>query len=299
MLIVKPHKKIERLVLFSAVADTLNFGEAAERLGISRGYLSEQIKALEEALGVKLLQRSTRQVHLTAEGQQVHADTKKLTKCVQDIEQNLIREQTQLEGKISLTAPNLFAHFVLGECCFQFSQENPGVSLHIDTSYHRHELNKGQFDIAFRSTNNPPQDMVAKPLFQYEHMIVASPDYIRANGMIEHVSELASHACLTGPDQDSWTINRKRVAVSGWLKVNDNLSLIAHVKKGRGVARLPSYAVLQCIEQGEMEVIFKEANPMQHTMYIVHPQRLHQSARMRAFLNAVKHWRYPSGSFSS
>ncbi|MEC8375437.1 MAG: LysR family transcriptional regulator, partial [Pseudomonadota bacterium] len=118
---MKPHKKIERLVLFSAVADTLNFGEAAERLGISRGYLSEQIKALEEALGVKLLQRSTRQVHLTAEGQQVHVDTKKLTKCVQDIEQNLIREQTQLQGKITLTAPNLFAHFVLGECCFQFS----------------------------------------------------------------------------------------------------------------------------------------------------------------------------------
>ena len=140
---------------------------------------------------------------------------------------------------------------------------------------------------------------MAKPLFKYEHMIVASPDYIRANGTIEHTSELASHACLTGPDQDSWTINRKRAAVSGWLKVNDNLSLIAHVKKGRGVARLPSYAVSQYIEQGEMEVIFKEANPMQHTMYIVHPQRLHQSARMRAFLKAVKYWRYPSGSFSS
>ncbi len=289
---MKPHKKIERLVLFSAVADTLNFGEAAERLDISRGYLSEQIKALEEALGVKLLQRSTRQVNLTAEGQQVYADTQKLTKCVQDIEQNLIREQTQLEGKIALTAPNLFAHFVLGECCFQFSQENPGVSLHIDTSYHRHDLNKGHFDIAFRSTNNPPQDMVAKPLFQYEHVIVASPHYMNANGMIKHVNDIALHKCLTGPDQDSWTINKKRVAVSGWLKVNDNLSLIAHVKKGRGLARLPSYAVSQSIEQGELVVAYQEPTPTQHTMYIIHPQRLHQSARMQAFLKAVKQWQF-------
>jgi DNA-binding transcriptional LysR family regulator len=284
---MKQHKKIERLVLFNAVAETLNYGAAAERLDISRGYLSEQIKALEEALGVKLLQRSTRQVHLTSEGQQVYADTQKITRSLQSLEQNLVREQTQLQGNLSLTAPNLFAHFVLGECCFAFTQHNPEVSLRIDTSYQRHDLNKGHFDIAFRATSNPPQDMVAKPLFHYHHKVVASPDYIRREGRVREVSELAQRHCFTGPDQDSWTLNKKRVPVSGWLKLNDNLSLIEHVLKGRGIGRLPSYVAARYMKQGALDVAFHEDSPSRHTMYIIHPQRLKQSLRMKAFIETI------------
>ncbi|MEE3058388.1 MAG: LysR family transcriptional regulator, partial [Pseudomonadota bacterium] len=100
---MKPHKKVERLMLFSAVAETLSFGAAAEKMQISRGYLSEQIRELELALGVKLLQRSTRQVSLTNEGKQVYADTQKINRSVVELEQNLVREQTQLEGIIAIT----------------------------------------------------------------------------------------------------------------------------------------------------------------------------------------------------
>ncbi|WP_338517042.1 LysR family transcriptional regulator [Alteromonas gracilis] len=284
---MKQHKKLERLILFNAVAETLNYGVAAERLDISRGYLSEQIKALESALGTKLLQRSTRHVHLTSEGQRVYADTQKIVRSLVSIEQNLIKEQSQLKGKISLTAPNLFAHFVLGECCYAFIQNNPEVLMHIDTSYQRHDLNKGHFDIAFRATSNPPQDMVAKPLFNYSHVIVASPDYRRSKGVVNEINDFTNHACFMGPDQESWTLNKKRVPVSGALKLNDNLSLIEHVLKGRGVCRLPTYAAAKYIKEGALEVIFKEEQPARHTLYIIHPQRLHQSMRMRAFIDTL------------
>lgn len=295
---MKPHKKVERLMLFSAVAETLSFGAASEKMQISRGYLSEQIRELELALGVKLLQRSTRKVSLTNEGKQVYVDTQKINRSVIELEQNLVREQTQLEGVIAITAPNMFAHYLLSELCFSFSQQHPGVSFHLDTSYQRQDLNRGHFDLAFRSTNNPPQDMVAKPLFTYGHTIVAAPQYLKQAGTPEVLSDLEEHQCFCGPSQDIWLINGKRIAVKGWLKLNDNLALIQHVMVGRGIARLPNYVVAKHVMAGELVALFKEVEPggkldvpsVERTsqLFIVHPQRPHQSLRIKAFLNTVK-----------
>ena len=295
---MKPHKKVERLMLFSAVAETLSFGAAAEKMQISRGYLSEQIRELELALGVKLLQRSTRQVSLTNEGKQVYADTQKINRSVVELEQNLVREQTQLEGIIAITAPNMFAHYLLSELCFSFSQQHPDVSFHLDTSYQRHDLNRGHFDLAFRSTNNPPQDMVAKPLFTYSHTIVAAPQYLKQAGTPKVLSDLDAHQCFCGPDQDNWLINGKRTAVKGWLKLNDNLALIQHVLEGRGIARLPSYVAKKHSKAGELVALFEEIKPgatpsvlpikSTSQLFVVHPQRPHQSLRIKAFLDTVK-----------
>lgn len=285
-------------MLFSAVAETLSFGAAAEKMQISRGYLSEQIRELELALGVKLMQRSTRQVSLTNEGKQVYADTQKINRSVVELEQNLVREQTQLEGIIAITAPNMFAHYLLSELCFSFSQQHPDVSFHLDTSYQRHDLNRGHFDLAFRSTNNPPQDMVAKPLFTYSHTIVAAPQYLKQAGTPKVLSDLDTHQCFCGPDQDNWLINGKRTAVKGWLKLNDNLALIQHVLEGRGIARLPSYVAKKHSKAGELVALFEEIEPgstpsvppvkSTSQLFVVHPQRPHQSLRIKAFLDTVK-----------
>lgn len=285
-------------MLFSAVAETLSFGAAAEKMQISRGYLSEQIRELELALGVKLMQRSTRQVSLTNEGKQVYADIQKINRSVVELEQNLVREQTQLEGIIAITAPNMFAHYLLSELCFSFSQQHPDVSFHLDTSYQRHDLNRGHFDLAFRSTNNPPQDMVAKPLFTYSHTIVAAPQYLKQAGTPKVLSDLDTHQCFCGPDQDNWLINGKRTAVKGWLKLNDNLALIQHVLEGRGIARLPSYVAKKHSKAGELVALFEEIEPgstpsvppvkSTSQLFVVHPQRPHQSLRIKAFLDTVK-----------
>ncbi|APD88976.1 LysR family transcriptional regulator [Alteromonas mediterranea] len=295
---MKPHKKVERLMLFSAVAETLSFGAAAEKMQISRGYLSEQIRQLELALGVKLLQRSTRQVSLTNEGKQVYADTQKINRSVIELEQNLVREQTQLEGVIAITAPNMFAHYLLSDLCFSFSEQHPDVSFHLDTSYQRHDLNRGHFDLAFRSTNNPPQDMVAKPLLTYSHAIVTAPQYLEKNGTPKVLSDLDAHQCFCGPAQDSWLIHGNRTTVKGWLKLNDNLALIQQVLAGRGIARLPSYVAKKHIMAGELVALFEEIEPgatldapsvkSTSQLFIVHPQRPHQSLRIKAFLNTVK-----------
>ncbi|GEA11253.1 LysR family transcriptional regulator [Alteromonas sp. KUL49] len=284
---MKSHKKVERLMLFSAVAETLNYGTAAEKLGISRGYLSEQIKALELALGVKLLQRSTRQVNLTSEGKQVHADAQLINNAMVAMEKKLNKEQTELKGEISVTAPNMFAHYILSDICYDFTRTHPAVTFSIDSSYQRHDLNRGHFDLAFRSTNTPPQDMVAKPLMSYQHVIVAAPSYVDEYGLPKDGNALLKHQCLHGPDIDTWTINRKRFPIKGSVKLNDNVNLINRALDGRGIARLPDYIVSAHLRNGSLVQVLEEHTPTPHKLYIIHPQKLHQSLRVREFIDAV------------
>ncbi len=286
---MKSHKKVERLMLFSAVAETLNYGTAAEKLGISRGYLSEQIKELERALGVKLLQRSTRQVNLTTEGKQVYAEAQIINNAVVALEKKLNKEQTELAGEISLTAPNMFAHYILSDICYDFHQTHPGVTFSIDSSYQRHDLNRGHFDLAFRSTNTPPQDMVAKPLMSYEHIIVAAPSYVDRCGIPENGAALTQHQCLHGPDIDTWTIDQKRYPIKGAVKLNDNVNLINRALDGRGIARLPNYIVRSHLRNGTLVQVLKENTPTPHKLYIIHPQKIHQTLRVRKFIEAVSH----------
>ncbi|MBL4630327.1 MAG: LysR family transcriptional regulator, partial [Paraglaciecola sp.] len=169
---MKEHKRIERLMLFSQVAKELNFSRAAEHMGISRGHLSEQIKYLERELGTNLLNRSTRHVSLTKEGEKVLASMDSIQNLLTTMERDIRHEKNDLEGELKITAPLLFAHRYLNDICDDFHQKNPQVSFALNTSYQSHDLNKMDFDIAFRATKNPPLDMVAKQVLTYQHLIV-------------------------------------------------------------------------------------------------------------------------------
>jgi DNA-binding transcriptional LysR family regulator len=282
------HKKFERLLLFKAVAETLSFSESANKIGVSRGHLSQQVKQLEKELSVKLLSRSTRHVSLTQEGKNVLASVQKISGAIDQLEDSLHTEQNQLVGNIRITAPNLFSHSVLAPLCYDFNQRHNKVTFNLDTSYTTKDLNQEHFDVAFRSTNTPPQDMVAKPLLRYNHHIVASPDYVEKFGYPDTLEDLATHQCLTGPDQSSWPFSRRKVPINGWLKLNDNVSLIHHVLTGRGIARLPNYAVAPLLEQNQLVTLLDNENTALHTLYVLHPPRLKQSKRLSTFLDFVQ-----------
>ena len=161
---MKEHKRIERLMLFRHVATELNFSRAAEHLSISRGHLSEQIKLLEQELGTSLLNRSTRHVSLTAEGKRVLKCMESISNKLLNMERDILHEKNELEGELKITAPVLFAYRFLNDICDEFHQKHPEVTFSINTSYETYDLNKQDYDIAFRYTKILPQDMIARPL---------------------------------------------------------------------------------------------------------------------------------------
>ena len=274
-------------MLFSHVAKELNFSRAAENMGISRGHLSEQIKYLEVELNTNLLNRSTRHVSLTKDGEHVLACMESIKMSLTSMEREIHHEKNELEGELKLTAPLLFAHRFLYDICDDFSKKHPGVTFSLNTSYESHDLNKKDFDIAFRSTKSPPLDMVAKPLLTYQHSIIASPSYLKENTEPKSVKALSEHQCLTVEHQAVWSFKDKQADVNGWIILNDHFSILKLALQGRGIARLPNYFVEKHLNDKQLVSLLNNQAKIDHQIYVIHPPKIQQSARLKAFINHV------------
>lgn len=298
----KQHKKLERLYLFSEVARCLNFSLAADRLGISKGYLSEQIKALEQQLGVQLLVRTTRNVRLTSEGV---AALEKLTivrKHLLELERGLDTQKTEVDGRLRLTAPLMFANACLPKAFCEFRRRYPKVSFHLDISYERHDLSGSPFDIAIRSTREPPENMVAKELLTYEHWYCASPDYLSRHGVPHQPSDLSpsaspcdtepsteltgsqSHQCIFSSDITGWEFDGQSVPIDGPCVVNDPQFAMSLARAGEGIIRLPDYAAAEPVHRGEFMRLFPGYKTSGKKLFLVYPQTLNAPARLSVFM---------------
>lgn len=277
------HKRLERLVLFAEVAEQLSFSKAAEQLGISKGYLSDQIKTLEQEMSTPLLVRTTRSVRLTTEGEKVLASTKEIKFVLTDLDRRLLR----LDGNIRITAPKIFTENFLLPIVTQFRQQHPEVTFDLNTSYTRFDLNQNHFDMAFRATNQPPESMVAKKLLSYQHTLAASPEYIEKYGAPNSPYSLNDHQCLAGEEQSQWQFKEGSVTVIGSIISNDN-NLLKHLAiSGEGIVRLPDYYLSTEVEQNRLVPILQEHSVTGYDVYLLYPTATRETARLRLFIEFV------------
>lgn len=285
------YKRIEKLMLFAEVAQTLNFSRAAEQLGISKSYLSEQIKRLESELATPLIVRTTRSVRLTAEGESIFAQAEDLKRRVMEMEKSLSQQSEQIDGLIRLTAPKMFAEAVLHDLCVAFRALHPNVEFEILSSYQAFNLTETSVDFAFRATRTPPENMIAHHLLDYYHWLVASPQYLQEEGSPETLDDLKSHQCLTTLHQKEWPLKTGTVQTQGWLSSNENRLLKESALSGNGIARLASYFVEQDVDNGRLVQVLSEETDHQHNaVYLVYPQLIYQSAKTKAFIEFVKQY---------
>ena len=287
---MKEHKKLERLMLFSEVAEHLSFTVAAEKLNISRGHLSSQVRRLEKEMEMVLLIRSTRSVRLTPEGERVLTGMNKIRHDLLELERNAEHEVNKIEGRIKVTAPAGFAERYLFDVFSKFKRLHPAIEFSINCSYTRFDLNRSDFDLAFRATNEPPQNMVAKHLISYQHCCCASPEYFSTNGTPNTPNELINHECLKGGEQKAWAFKQGDIPTHGWLEVNDNNMLKGLALASKGIIRLPKYLVDKEINSGKLQVIFEEDMPEGSMIYMIHPQLIHQSKRLSTFLEFTRQY---------
>lgn len=271
-------------MLFSEVAQHLSYTAAAEKLGISRGHLSSQVRQLEKDMEMTLLIRSTRCVRLTDEGRWVLSGMEKILHYLVELERDVETEGKAIEGTLKITAPLQFTERYLLDICAQFKALHPDIEFSIDCSYTNHDLTRSDFNLAFRATNEPPQNMVAVPLFKYLHRCCASPDYIRTHGMPLVPSDLNNHQCLHGQDQPVWTFKEGEVYAQGWMQINSNQQLKNLALNGSGIIRLPDYMVDQEIAEGKLVDLLDHSLADGKTMHLIYPQLIHQSKRMSTFI---------------
>ncbi|QOL25337.1 LysR family transcriptional regulator [Thalassotalea sp. LPB0316] len=281
------HKKLERLMLFHEVAKDLSFTKAAERLAISKSHLSLQIKKLEQEMNVALLVRSTRSVKLTEQGQAIARQTQDIQGSLIDIERSVNAGKEQITGVIKLTAPLLFTQAILLNICQKFKQRYAEVSFAIDCSYTPHDLHQSDYDLAFRATSQPPQNMVARALLPYQTICYASPSYLAENGTPTSVDELTLHQCLAGQDQRVWQFKSGEVPINGWLQLNDNNLLKNQAVAGSGIVKIPDYFAKKEVALGELLPLLQHQSLQERTIYLLYPQVIFQSKKLKTFIEFV------------
>lgn len=290
----KKHKRFERYALFSEVANLLSFSKAADKLGISRSYLSSQIHQLEQELETSLLIRSTRSVRLTSAGEKIWLKMQTINTSILQLEKELEHTESEVTGTLRITAPTIFSHRFLIDICREFQTIHPQIDFDLNVGYTREDLTKSNFDLAIRATTNPPENMVAKKLMPYQHVCCASPRYLARHGEPTHPDQLVQHNCLSDPQLTEWVFyfdnTTIRVKTSGDMFINDNLLLLEAAIQGKGIIKMPDYLVRHALDKGVLVQVLPRYFINQSSIYLIYPPQLRSSTKLTAFTEFMQQW---------
>lgn len=280
------------MAVFAAVADSLNFGKAADRLGLSKSAVSKQLSRLEERLGARLINRSTRQISLTEIGETYYVHCARILAEAEAAELAVAQLQDGPRGRLRVNAPMSFGTMHLAPAVSAFMCEYRDVSVELDLSDSLVDLIDEGYDLAIRITRLADSSMIARRLAPSRSLLLASPDYLKEFGAPGHPADLADHRCLiytNNPDAVVWRFERNgenvQVPVSGPLRANNGEVLRDAAIDGVGLIVDPTFITHQAIRDGTLVPVLPEWKTRGRDIHAVYPHREHLSPKVRAFID--------------
>lgn len=284
------------LRVFVEVAKRLSFTDAATNLGINKSAASKAVSRTEERLGVKLIQRSTRKLSLTEEGQKLFEKANGALSSIAEAEQEITHNQQQLKGKLRIAAPMSYGLTTLIKKIPEFMNKHPKLTVELHLEDKISEIIGEGFDIAIRIAELKDSGLVARKLGDIQHVTVAASTYLKQYGMPNHPADLSAHKCLiytyrSTPKQ--WVYfdtqgEEHSVSVTGSFESNNSLAIRECLLKGSGIALIPAFIVQEDIQAGRLDVILQDYSGFARNLYAVIPDRKHINSKARAFIDFLK-----------
>jgi DNA-binding transcriptional LysR family regulator len=282
---------------FAAVVEQGSFVRAAAHLGVTPSALSQTIRQLEERLGVRLLNRTTRSVAPTAVGERLY---QRFRPSVEDLEAAVAEAVSTRErpaGMLRINAPRSAAIGLIAPRLGRFHRSNPDVVLDITVDDRLTDIVAGRYDAGIRLGERLEKDMVAVRLTdEMEMMAVASPDYGARFGTPQTPDDLHAHACLNWrwPSDGSlyrWEFEEDgrefEVAVDGPLIANDVEVVLQAALQGIGIAYTSHEWIEGWLQQGKLIRVLERFSPKFPGMYLYYPSRRQQPPALRAFIDCL------------
>lgn len=283
---------LERMCLFCEVVKQGSYTKAADLLGVSKGYLSTQIKKLELETGKQLLVRNTRTMRLTSAGEILFKQASKLPTFLQETQSLLSQGEDGLAGTVKCTAPVGLSTHLLWPVFQELMNKHNDINIWVDSSNTTHNLVADDFDFAVRITNTPPQDMIAKHLMRFKYICCATPSYLAKHGEPSTPQALLkSHKCLVLAHWQFWTFEvdgtPQKFDLSGKFTASDNDLLKKAALNHHGIARLPEYMIKQQLTTGELVALIPNFEPEHRDIYLVYPPMNTRPSRVKLCLEAI------------
>ncbi|MHA2936782.1 LysR substrate-binding domain-containing protein [Vibrio sp. RC27] len=250
---------LSEMGVFVKVVELGSFSKAAIHLGTAPSSISRTITKLEQALEEKLLERTTRQMHLTPKGEIIFAHCRDMLNTAQTAVSAAYADKTDISGILRVAAPKAFSRQVLMPLIFQFRKTHPNVSIHLKVADHVIDPIGNEVDVLIHITQDPILGLVAKRLGHCKMKICASQAYIEQKGIPHHPSDLAQHNCIClgeTPKDSVWTFNREsdvvKVNVKGSFSVNHSEIRREAILQDIGISLFPDFAIQEQISSGQV-----------------------------------------------
>lgn len=280
--------KLKAIRVFRRVAELGSFTKAAEDLGITAATVSKHIAYLEGDLEARLINRTTRRMHLTDTGLNFLSRAQSILDDLEDAEMAVKGLQAAPQGRIRINAPMSFGLTHLTEAIDSFLNQYPQIEVDLQLNDHVVDLVEQGVDVAIRIRSHlSDSSLIAKPLRSSRNVICASPRYLEAWPAITKPSDLTAHNCLLYTLHDKptiWQLGGEEIQVSGRYKADSSLALKASILTGLGVGFVPRFLVQSEIEQQLLVPLLEDFPAKTYTIFAIFPPGRKQPGKVKLLI---------------
>jgi len=280
--------------VFTKVVDLKSFAKAADMLNLSRGMASRYVAQVEEHLGVRLINRTTRHLSLTEAGVTYYHQAVQILSLVAETEYVAANDAATPRGTLRITSSTAFGGNLLGEAISAYLQRHPLVKVDTMLCERTVDLIDEGFDLAIRVADSIAPGLVARSFTSVRFVVCAAPDYLSRHGTPTHPRELADHNCLTFEEStapNEWRFKRNgetaTVKVQGSFHGNNGNILCNAAAGSLGVVYQPSFLAHELLRCGRLVRLFPDWETDTFNAYAVYPHRKFLSPKVRSFIDFI------------
>ena len=284
--------QLDAMALFALVAEHGSFTAAARQTGLPKSMVSQRIAQLEQAIGIRLLHRTTRKLSLTDAGQEYLLHCRRMLDAAHAADAAMSRLRQSPSGRLRITAPEAAGQMLLPGLIAAFRQRYPDVAVECVITDAYLDLVAERIDLALRAGKQTDSSYVARRIGSLRRVLVASPDYLSRRGQPQQPNDLITHQLLTHSAMLTWPLQRGAdtltVDAGGSSLQSSNLNYLhAMAEQGMGIAFLPWFLARASLDEGRLVVVLADFPPTDNDYYLLYPSRKHMSAALTAMLDFV------------
>ena len=299
---------MDKLSALSGFVEAVNLGSfsaAAKHLGISQPAVSQQVRSLEEDLGIRLLNRTTRQLRLTEAGERYYAYARDILERVTEADRSVQSEEAQMSGPLFVGLPLGFAETILSEFLIRFKKEHPGIVLDVSLSDQFVDVIQQRLDVAIRMGVIEDDRLIVRRLGLAQRCLVASPKYLNRRGRPRHPADLPEHDYLlykniaTGNRVPFISTLGEELAVkiNPAMIVNNSSTLRQAALAGLGIALSNRWLIDPYLKSGALELVLPDWQYPPHPVHAVYPSNRFIPLKVRRFVDMLQAFFEEKGAF--
>ncbi|QRN38859.1 LysR family transcriptional regulator [Pectobacterium carotovorum] len=284
-------KQLQDMALFALVAECGSFTQAARKAGLAKSSLSLRISQLEQQIGLRLLNRTTRQLNLTFAGERYLIHCQEMLQASERADLAVQRLRDNPSGRLRITSPAGLGSTLLARLTAEFQQRFPAVSLDVLISDDVIDLVQEGFDVAFRTGKPHDSSLIGRSLGQTPRYLLASPDYLARHAALLHPQQLQQHRCIAHHAWTEWLLHRGS-ELYRWLlpdsHITDNLLYARECAiAGAGITLLPDFLCRDEAVSGKLVRVLPDWQAEANELYLVYPSRKLNSPALACFIDFV------------